>query len=48
MKEEINSLKENEVYELFDLFKGKHPIGCIQVYKIKYNKNGEEIKYKAQ
>lgn len=48
MAEEIESLKENDVYELVDLPKDKHAIGCKWIYKTKYDENGEEIKCKAR
>ena len=43
MKEEIESLKENDVYELTDLPNGKHAFRCIWVYE-----NGKEKKCNAQ
>lgn len=33
MKKEADSLKENKLYELVDLPKGKHVVGCKWVYK---------------
>ena len=43
----MHVLIENETWDLVDVSKGVKPIGCIWVYKVKYNIDGS-IKYKAQ
>ena len=48
MKEEIEFLQENDVYELTVLPKGKHEICCKRIYKKKYDENEKEIKCKAR
>lgn len=40
MNAELQALVNNNIWSLVDLPPGKVPIGCIWVYKIKYNSNG--------
>lgn len=48
MEEEMKSLKENQTWELVKLPQDQKTIGCKWVYKIKYDENGEIVKYKAR
>lgn len=47
MKSEIEALKNNGTWTVEDLPSGKKAIGCIWVYKIKYNLNRSTECYKA-
>jgi hypothetical protein len=47
MKEEIDSIRENQTWELTELLPGQRAIGLKRVYKIKKGKSGVVIKYKA-
>jgi hypothetical protein len=47
MKEEMKFVDENDTWELVDLSCRKHPIGLNWVFKLKRNKFGSIIKYKA-
>lgn len=40
MNKEIQALEENQTWELVPLPKGKKPIGCRRVYKVKLNADG--------
>ena len=46
MKSEMQSLRENQTWELTDL--GKKAIPCRLVYKIKNNSDGSIQRYKAR
>ena len=48
MKDEINSLKRNNVWDLIQLPEGRKAIGCKWLYKIKYNADGNVERYKAR
>lgn len=48
MNDEIESIEENDTWELVDLPKNKEFIGVKWVYKTKYKENGEIDKYKAR
>ncbi|MCO5590435.1 hypothetical protein L7F22_044405 [Adiantum nelumboides] len=48
MNEEMDALYGNESWELAPLPKGKKPIGCRWVYKIKRNSDGSVSRYKAR
>ncbi|MCO5601934.1 hypothetical protein L7F22_056060 [Adiantum nelumboides] len=48
MNEEMDALYGNETWELAPLPKGKKPIECRWVYKIKHNSDGSVIRYKAR
>ena len=37
MEEELHALAQNETWDLVDAPKGVNPIGCMWVYKVKYN-----------
>ena len=47
MKSEIDALQNNYTWEVVTLQKGKVPIGCKWIYKIKYNSTVEIERYKA-
>lgn len=48
MQNEMDSLKENETWTLVDLPKGKKPIGCRWVYKVKTTSDGSIERHKAR
>nr|CAD1824666.1 unnamed protein product [Ananas comosus var. bracteatus] len=48
MKEELNALEKNHTWDLALLPKGKKPVGCRWVYKIKYHPDGRIERYKAR
>ncbi|KAJ0536362.1 putative RNA-directed DNA polymerase [Helianthus annuus] len=48
MNLEMEALLRNQTWELVDLPKGRKPIGCKWVYRIKYKANGEVERYKAR
>ena len=48
MAKEIQALESNNSWSLCSLPKGKSPIGCKWVYKIKYRSDGYIEKYKAR
>ena len=48
MKEEYDSIMQNETWELTKLPKNKVPIGSKWLYKIKFNADGSIDKYKAR
>ena len=43
----MHALTENETWDLVDAPKGVKPIGCMWVYKVKYNTDGSLNRYKA-
>jgi hypothetical protein len=45
MKEELESIENNNTWELVDLPYGKKPIGVRWVFKVKANPKGEIIKH---
>ncbi|MCO5580163.1 hypothetical protein L7F22_034030 [Adiantum nelumboides] len=47
MNEKMDALYGNETWELAPLLKGKKPIGCRWVYKIKHNNDVSVSRYKA-
>ena len=48
MSSEIQALETNGTWTLTDLPKGKKPIGCRWVYKIKYSSDGTIECYKTR
>lgn len=48
MRDEMKALEQNKTWETVDLLKGKRPIGCKWVYKVKYSSNSEIERYKAR
>ncbi|GJZ07010.1 putative RNA-directed DNA polymerase [Tanacetum coccineum] len=48
MNNEMEALNRNQTWEITDLPKGRRPIGCKWIYKIKYKSNGEIERYKAR
>ncbi|KAJ0480735.1 putative RNA-directed DNA polymerase [Helianthus annuus] len=48
MNNEMEALYRNNTWVLVDLPKGRKPIGCKWVYKIKYKASGEVERYKAR
>ncbi|MCO5583892.1 hypothetical protein L7F22_037808 [Adiantum nelumboides] len=48
MNEKMDALYINETWELAPLPKGKKPIGCRWVFKIKHNSVGSVSRYKAR
>lgn len=48
MKEEINSLRENNTWELVQLPPDKKPIRCKWIFKAKTDEKGEIVKHKAR
>ena len=47
MKDEMNSMAYNQVWDLVELPTGKKPIGCKWVFKIKRDSRGNIERYKA-
>jgi hypothetical protein len=48
MKEELESIEKNNIWELVNLSDRKKPIGVKRVFKVKINPKGEMIKHKAR
>ncbi|KAJ0801453.1 putative RNA-directed DNA polymerase [Helianthus annuus] len=48
MNSEMEALYRNNTWVLVDLPKGRKPIGCKWVYRVKYKANGEVERYKAR
>lgn len=48
MNAEIKALQDNHTWEIMDLPKGKKPIGCKWIFKIKYKATGEVERFKAR
>ena len=48
MKDEMNSMAYNQVWDLVELPAGKKPIGCKWVFKTKRDSRGNIERYKAQ
>ncbi|GJU58294.1 ribonuclease H-like domain-containing protein [Tanacetum coccineum] len=48
MNTEMEALHRNQTWEITNLPKGRKPIGCKWIFKIKYNFNGEIKRYKAR
>lgn len=48
MKEELESIENNNTWELVDLQDGKKPIGVRWVFKVKENHKSEIIKHKTR
>jgi hypothetical protein len=48
MKEEMESMAKNQVWDLIDLPKGAIAIGCKWVYKTKIDASGNVERYKAR
>jgi len=47
MKDELKSIKDNDVWDLVELPEGKKPIGCKWVFKTKRDSKGNVKRYKA-
>lgn len=47
MQAKLQSLTQNNTRSLVDLPRGKTPIGCKWVYKVKYHANGTIERYKV-
>ncbi|GKC47894.1 putative RNA-directed DNA polymerase [Tanacetum coccineum] len=48
MNKEMEALNRNNTWEICDFPKGRRPITCKWIYKIKYKSNGEVERYKAR
>ena len=48
MHEEMGSLQKNGTYQLVELPKGKRPLKCKWVFKLKKDGNGKLVRYKAR
>ncbi|MCO5603379.1 hypothetical protein L7F22_057529 [Adiantum nelumboides] len=48
MDEEMDALYGNKTWDLVPLPKGKKPIGCRWVYKVKHDSDGSVSRYKAR
>ncbi|XP_078160139.1 uncharacterized protein LOC144555617 [Carex rostrata] len=48
IKDELQALEKNDTWDVVCLPKGKKPVGCKWVYKIKYNSDGTVERYKAR
>ena len=48
MQEEMESLQKNGTYKLVELPKGKRPLKCKWVFKLKKDGNGKLVRYKAR
>ncbi|KAJ0567388.1 putative RNA-directed DNA polymerase [Helianthus annuus] len=48
MNEELSALHESNTWSVVELPKGRKPIGCKWVFKVKYKSNGEVERYKAR
>ena len=47
MVDEYQAIQDNNTWQLVDCPQHVKPIGCKWVYRIKYKKNGDIDKYKA-
>ncbi|XP_059284954.1 uncharacterized mitochondrial protein AtMg00820-like [Lycium ferocissimum] len=47
MQAEVDALQQNNTWQIVDLPKGKVPIGCKWIFKIKYKDSGEIQRFKA-
>ncbi|RVW62895.1 Retrovirus-related Pol polyprotein from transposon TNT 1-94 [Vitis vinifera] len=48
IREEIKALKKNGTWELSNLLKGKHLVGCKWIFTIKFKPDGSIERYKAR
>ena len=48
MHEEMGSLQKNGTYQLVELPKGKRPLKCKWVFKLKKDGNGKLVRYKSR
>lgn len=48
MNEEMHALIKNGTWEIVELPKGKHTVGCKWVYSLKYKADGSLERYKAR
>ena len=48
MKDEMKSMKDNEVWDLVELPEGVKPIGCKWIFKTKKDSKGNIERYKAR
>lgn len=48
MNEELDALEKNKTWEIVDLPRGKHAIGCKWLYRIKYKSDGSVDRHKAR
>ena len=47
MKDEMKSMKDNNVWDLVELPKGVKSIGCKWIFKTKQDSKGNIVRYKA-
>ena len=47
MKNEMKSMKDNDVWDLVELLERAKPIGCKWIYKTKHNSKGNVERYKT-
>ena len=48
MKDEMESMEDNNVWDLVELPNGSKPIGCKWIFKTKRDSNGSVKRYKAR
>ena len=48
MKDEMKSMKDNDVQDLVELLEGVKPIGCKWIFKTKLDLKGNIVRYKAR
>jgi hypothetical protein len=48
MKDELNSMDQNEVWDLVESLEGYKKVGCKWVYKIKRDSKGNIERFKAR
>ncbi|KAL5816220.1 hypothetical protein ACOSQ3_024598 [Xanthoceras sorbifolium] len=48
VNEEIRALEKNKTWEVTELPKGKHPVGCKWVFTVKYKADGSIERFKAR
>jgi hypothetical protein len=48
MKEELDSIEDNQTWTLCDLLQGRRAISLKWVFKLKRNEHGYVVKYKAR
>ena len=48
MQYEIDVLAKNRTWDLVDLPRGRHPVKCKWVYRLKFDANGQVNQYQAR